>query len=353
MNQNARNTELKRKSNFKLMPYRTLPCSVTLRGLVVRDHRRTPLGLKGQLIQWDRITIPDYYARVKTNESGDSFVLASGHRLRLKFANNRAVRVALRAKHRYLNRAWHNGEVSVDREFSISKQMRKHLLIKLSALTIVWLILNMIFFVPLVQSILSLTGQYRMLMLLLIGILFLCSLTILGIVLFMGLAVSKFNVTNIKLNTEGLEVALLDGRKLSKNWHEVSSFRKCGLRYEITCTDGDKVIMPACRPIIPNIELIQQDFFPACVEKESQATRRFIIRSCVLLVGGFMITAVLLSYLQGIEPVDKNELGIVAILLLIGLAAPASMIFIMWLATTFDPHISERIRRNKRLSIQL
>lgn len=334
----------------KWPPVRTLPCSVTLRGLVVRSHRRTPTELEDRLIGWDHVWVLASGGQAVAYNSDGTPMRVAGRELWLKLRSTRMVRVALRAKNRHLRSAWSSGELTANYVFGTSKKTRRRALAQIIIMNVVCLAVAAVFFGPKLLAVLSMAGQVRFLMLLAIAGLVVCLIVLPCAFFWLAWRASKAMVSGIRVSVDGLELDLQHGIQLHRTWEEIHSLRRRDFVFEAICSDGTKLLIPATGPTKPILEFIQRELYPGSVKADKQSLRNTLIRSCIWFVVGGIIGAGLLYYLQGAGLVSSNGFGPLGAFLAIAIGFPAVLMVGRWLEPLLDPHAREKRRCERQAS---
>ena len=332
----------------KWPPVRILPCCVTLSGLVLRSHRRTPTELEGRLIGWDHVRVLASGGQAAAHNSDGTPMRVAGRELRLKLRNSRMVRVALRAKNRHLRSAWRSGELTANCVFGLSEKTRRRALAEMIVVGVVCLAVAAVFFGPKLQAVLSMTGQVRFLMLFAIAGLVVCLIALPCALFWLALSASKAIVSGIRVSVDGLEVDLQHGMQLQRTWEEIHSLRRRDFVFEAICGDGTKLLIPATGPTKPILEFIQRELYPDSVEAEERSLRNTLIRSFIWCVGGGIVGAGLMSYLQGAGLASSNGFGPLGTFLSLGIGLPAVLMLTVGLAAVLDPGAREKRRCDRR-----
>ena len=260
------------------------------------------------------------------------------------------VRVALRAKNRHLRSAWSSGELTANYAFGTSKKTRRRALAQIIIMNVVCLAVAAVFFGPKLLAVLSMAGQVRFLMLLAIAGLVVCLIVLPCAFFWLAWRASKAMVSGIRVSVDGLELDLQHGIQLHRTWEEIHSLRRRDFVFEATCGDGATLLIPATGPTKPILEFIQRELYPDSVDSEKRSLRNTLIRSCIWCVGGGIVAAGLVSYLQGAGIASSNGFGPLGIFLSIGIVLPAGLMLTCGLAAVLDPGAREKRRCERQAS---
>ncbi|HVZ93891.1 MAG TPA: hypothetical protein VG797_05225 [Phycisphaerales bacterium] len=298
----------------------------------------------GRIIPWSMVSFRGNGCALAEEDADD---VGTPPRFWLRVGDGRRYRVSKRLHRRSLDRAWGNGSLVVDECFDEVRRVRRYCLI------------GPVLTTGIAATIFTVFGLFRGVPPGLSGHVVLYYAAICGIVVMYttpvwlaGVAVVpvfRHNVRRSTCGVDGITAQMNDGRVIEAKWRDLRRVLRSGSgAWKAEFVDGSVIYWARARHTSELLRRLRAQIEPESVQRDITAKRRMRVRIVAWCFIGGSVGVVMVAYLQmlGLGP-SANPWHSVLVGLMIGVAFPALLLGVAWVAGRQSGRSPERRRKRE------